>query len=82
MMLPERYFQKSGGTEMKAVEALSKNVKRIIEMPSEATTIYGVALLRPEADDPITTGKSGRMHGANTVSTPAINAIARKVIIT
>ena len=66
---------------MSAVDTLSRNVKRIIEAPSEATTIYGVALLRPDAEDPITTGNSGRMHGAKTVSTPAINAIARNVIL-
>ena len=68
--------------EIKAVEAFNKNVKRIIDAPSEATTIYGVALLRPDADDPITTGNRGRMHGASTVSTPAIKAIAKKVIFT
>lgn len=79
---PERYVQKLCGIEIKAVDAFNKNVKRIIDAPSEATTIYGVALLRPDADDPITTGNSGRIHGAKTVSTPAINAIAKKVILT
>ena len=53
----------------------------MIESAKDDTTIYGVALLLPEADDPMTTGNSGRMHGAKTVSTPAINAIARKVIL-
>jgi hypothetical protein len=79
---PERYIQKLCGIEIKAVDAFSRNVKRIIDAPSEATTIYGVALLRPDADDPITTGNSGSMHGASTVRTPAIKAIARKVIFT
>ena len=65
---------------MNAVDTFSRNVKRIIDTPSEATTIYGVALLRPEADDPITTGSNGRMQGAKTVSTPAKNAIAKNVI--
>lgn len=64
-----------------AVEALRMYVNRIMEIPSDATTMYGVALLLPDADDPITTGKSGRMHGANTVSTPAINEIARNVMM-
>lgn len=78
---PERNVQNVCGMEIKAVEAFSRNVKRIIDAPSEATTIYGVALLRPDADEPITTGNSGRMHGANTVRTPAINAIAKKVML-
>lgn len=74
------YVQKTWGISMKRVEALSKYVKRIIETPSDATTIYGVALLLPEADEPITTGNNGRIQGANTVSTPAINEMTRKVM--
>ena len=66
---------------MKAVEILSRKVKTIIDTAKDATTIYGVALLRPYADDPITTGRSGRIHGASTVRTPAINAIAKKVML-
>jgi hypothetical protein len=66
---------------MNAVDILSKKVKTIIESAKDDTTMYGVALLLPDADDPMTTGNSGRMHGAKTVSTPAIKAIARKVIL-
>jgi hypothetical protein len=58
---------------MKAVEAFRRYVKRIIDIANEPTTIYGVALLLPDAVDPITTGNSGSMHGAKTVSTPATN---------
>ena len=78
---PERYVQNACGIVMNAVETFSTNVKRMIDNPSEATTIYGVALLRPVADEPITTGSKGRIHGAKTVSTPAINAIAKNVIL-
>ena len=80
-MVPERYVQNACGTDMKAVEAFRRNVKTIIDTARDATTIYGVALLLPDADDPITTGSKGRIHGAKTVRTPAINAIARKVIL-
>jgi hypothetical protein len=66
---------------MNAVDILSKKVKTIIEIAKDDTTMYGVALLLPEADDPMTTGRSGKIHGANTVSTPAINAIARNVML-
>ena len=65
---------------MNAVDTLSKNVNNMIDKPRDATTMYGVALLLPEAEEPMTTGKSGNMHGASTVSTPAIKAMARNVI--
>ena len=51
------------------------------EAESEATTTYGVALLLPEAETPITTGSSGKIHGASTVSTPAAKDIRRNVIL-
>ena len=80
-MPPDRYVQKACGTVINAVEALSRNVKMIIDTAKDATTIYGVALLLPDADDPMTTGSNGRIHGASTVRTPAINAIARNVML-
>jgi len=52
----------------------------MIEIPNDATTIYGVALLRPDADEPITTGNSGRIHGAKTVKIPAMNEMSKRVI--
>lgn len=64
-----------------AVEALRRYVKKIMDKAKEPTTTYGVTLLLPEADEPTTTGKSGKMHGASTVSTPAINETARKVML-
>ena len=78
---PERYVHTAGGIMISAVEALRRNVKTIIESPSEATTMYGVARLRPEADEPTTTGSSGKMHGARTVSIPARNEIPRRAML-
>lgn len=65
---------------MKSDDTFNKKVKRMMDTPSEATIMYGVALLRPEADEPTTTGSNGKMHGAKTVSTPAMNEISRNVI--
>lgn len=52
----------------------------MIESESEPTTTYGVHLLLPEADEPTTTGKSGKMHGASTVNIPAINETMKRVM--
>ena len=66
---------------MNAVDAFRRYVNAIIESASEATTTYGVSRLLPEADEPITTGNSGKTHGAKTVNTPAKNEIIRNVIL-
>jgi hypothetical protein len=79
-MPPERYVQNSGGIIMKAVDAFSRYVKRIMETANEPTTIYGVHELLPVALEPMTTGKSGKTHGARTVSTPAINETIKNVM--
>lgn len=42
--------------------------------------MYGVVFERPVADEPMTTGKSGKMHGARTVRSPAMNETARSAI--
>ena len=78
---PERYFQNSGGTMMSAVENLRRYVKRIIESARDPTTIYGVHLLLPVVEVPMTTGRSGKIHGARTVRTPAMNEMARSVML-
>jgi hypothetical protein len=65
---------------MSAVENFRRYVNRMIESESEPTTMYGVAFERPVAEEPTTTGRSGRMHGASTVRTPEINEIARNAI--
>ena len=80
-MPPERYVQNCGGTSIKSDETLRRYVKRMIDAASEPTTMYGVARLRPVADEPITTGRSGKMHGARTVRIPAINETARRAIV-
>ena len=66
---------------IKAVEALSANVKRIIDTASEPTTTYGVMRLLPDADEPITTGMIGKIHGAKTVRIPAINETIRSIML-
>jgi hypothetical protein len=78
---PDRYVQTSGGISIKTVEAFNKYVKTITDKESDPTTTYGVNLLRPEADDPITTGSSGKIQGAKTVRTPAIKERAKKAIL-
>lgn len=65
---------------MKAVLTLSRKVKMIIDTPKLTITMYGVALLRPLAPAPITTGNNGKIHGAKTVSMPAKNEITRNVM--
>src|SRR3989344_3369783 len=77
---PERNFKKSGGTIISAVENFMRYVKRIIESERDPTTMYGVHLLLPVAEVPITTGSRGKMHGARTVRTPAMNETAKRVI--
>lgn len=66
---------------IRAVENFKRYVKRMIESAREPTTIYGVHLLLPVAEVPMTTGRSGKMHGARTVRTPAMNEMARSVIL-
>ena len=64
---------------MKAVLTFRRNVKSRIEALNEAITMYGVHLLRPLTPLPMTTGKSGKMQGASTVSAPAKIAMSKKV---
>ena len=51
-----------------------------IENPKAPITMYGVHLLRAPAPLPMMIGKSGRMHGAKTVRTPAKNERMKRVI--
>ena len=80
---PENHFQKSCGISINKVLAFSKRVKRIIDNPNEATTTKSLLLLRVESvsDLPTITGKSGSMHGARTVKTPAINEIISRIML-
>jgi hypothetical protein len=78
---PEMYVHTCCGTMTNALDAFKRYVKRIIDSASEPTTIYGVERRPPCAEVPTTTGKRGSMHGARTVSTPAMNEIISSVIL-
>ena len=79
-MTADRYDHTSGGIVINAVETFNTKVKTMTDAAKEPTTMYGVHQLRPLKDEPMTTGRSGSIHGAKTVRTPAINEITRNVI--
>jgi hypothetical protein len=79
-MPPDMFAHTSGGTIIKAVDTLSRNVNAITESPKDPTTTYGVHRLFPAALVPMTTGSTGKMHGASTVRSPATNEIRSSVI--
>src|ERR1700733_11449782 len=85
IMLPEIICQTSAGTEIKNVLNLSKSVKIIIDKPSETAMVNAFILFllfsSPVTEEPIITGKSGNVHGARMVRTPAINEMSKKNII-
>jgi hypothetical protein len=58
---------------------LSSRVKSMTEIPSDATTTKSLLLdgIVSVMECPIITGRRGRIHGASTVSIPAINEIRR-----
>ncbi len=66
---------------MNAVDAFRINVNAMTESAKEPTTTYGVHRLLPEAEEPITTGNTGKMHGARTVRMPAKNETTRNAIL-
>src|SRR3989344_9394900 len=71
---PEIHFQKSSGISINNELALRRNVNSIMEIPSDATTTKSLLLLGVESvtECPTITGRSGRIHGASIVKTPAI----------
>ncbi len=79
---PEKVDQNDCGIEMKIVVAFKSSVKSITDSESDPMTT--IALLdipfEPSSLAPITTGKSGSMHGANTVNTPAKIEMMKKII--
>lgn len=79
---PDIHFQKSCGISINKVLTLSKKVKIIIDPPRESIMVNNLFLLTVGSDIewPIITGKSGSMHGASTVRTPAINEINKNNI--
>lgn len=69
---------------IKSVLALSNSVNTITEKDSENITTKArleIRLVSPSSVAPITMGSSGKIHGANTVKTPARIAIMKKIIL-
>ena len=71
---------------MKSVLALRSKVKAMTETPSETMIVRAFLLFHldsppDDSEPPTITGSKGRMHGASTVRTPAINEIARSNIL-
>ena len=68
---------------IKRVVALRRRVKIITEMPRDSVMMNTLLLLTvvSESDLPTMTGKSGKMHGARIVSTPATNEMMRSVML-
>ena len=60
-----------------------RSVKRMTEAPRDIVMMSTLLLLTvvSESDLPTITGKSGKMHGARIVRTPATNEIMRSVIL-
>ena len=70
---------------MNNVLTLSRKVKAITESPSERTIVntffFCASFPAPVRDPPTMTGSNGKIHGASTVSTPAINDTRRRNIL-
>src|SRR3989338_2274506 len=71
---PDMYFQKSCGMFTNKVLTFKMRVNKITEIPRDITitNILLLLIVESETDLPTITGKSGNMHGARIVSTPAI----------
>jgi len=80
MIAPETNAQTSGGILMKAVDAFNSRVKTTIATAREPAIMSGRYLPSVSAVLPTMIGKSGSVHGARTVRTPARNERRRKVI--
>lgn len=82
MIAPERMLQKDCGTSIRAVVTLSKKVKTKTETESEpiTTKVFLEIDFEEFPDDPMTTGKIGKMHGAKIVSIPAKKDITKSII--
>lgn len=84
MSPPDKYFQVLSGMFIKRELAFNSKVNTITDTPSESITVnifFILTLLSLVSSDlPIIIGKSGSMHGASTVSIPAIKQIIKKSI--
>ena len=74
---PETYFQVLGETFKKTELTFISNVKRMTAAVSEPITVYALTFEPPATDPPIIIGRSGSMHGACTVRTPAKKEIVK-----
>lgn len=81
--MPEKIVQKLWGMLMNNVVAFRRRVNKITDAESEPITTRArlEMPLWPSSDAPITTGKSGNMHGATTVNTPARIEMMKKTML-
>jgi len=79
-MLPESHAHALGGILMKAVDAFKRRVKATIATASEPVIMSGRYFPSASAVLPTMIGRSGSVHGASTVRTPARKEMRRKVI--
>lgn len=79
---PETFFQKLCGTSISSVVALRSKLNKIIEILSERIIMYGFHLFSLSCiQAPSIIGKTGKIQGANIVSTPAKNESISKIIV-
>jgi hypothetical protein len=84
---PEIHFHTYSGIVINNVLAFNNNVNNITDTPRDMMIVNAFFLLKPvsrvseESDPPIITGRSGKIHGASTVSIPAIKEIIKSIIL-
>ena len=82
MIPPDRVFQNASGTLIKSALAFSAKVNTNTDTARERTIRNAFLFLEllSKTASPNTTGKTGRMHGDNTVKTPAMKERETKSI--
>jgi hypothetical protein len=83
---PETHFHIDSGILIKRVLTFKSKVKIITDTPRDkmivkAFFLFNVPIPPFESEPPIITGRSGKIHGASTVRTPAINEMKSKSIV-
>jgi hypothetical protein len=82
MIPPEIDVQTNWGIDMNAVLHFHIKVNTTIEIISEPIIKYDLCLSLPSTIAlPTITGKSGKIHGASIVSTPAMNEVKRSIML-
>jgi hypothetical protein len=83
MTVPENTLQNICGISMRSVDALRRRVNRMTEKESDPITTRDLLEIRRPSvsEDPMMIGRSGKIHGASTVSIPASMAIKKKIIL-